>query len=335
MKIHYFQRYHSKENVITGNTLLLISRLYHYSPSKFHSFLKSLVGAEFQDFDTDVRFDTQIKNIDSVPDGAIKQNSFNIVVETKLGKGFDLPQIKKHLSTFEQETYQVMLTLSPFGMVTEQVKQVSDSVKDENQANNKRIKHIHTTFENLIALMSDVIEDKDYEFLDILEDYKECCSHEGLIKNKDRWMRAVPVGKSFDDNLKYSLYHDPVTRGFSDHGFIGLYKEKAICAVGKIVNIIKAEKVNGKLVVSDSTSPVTAEQKQNILNSIDAASRFDWNVDVGHQFFCVDKFYETKYVKSTKGPLQGTKFFDLDTLFSKNTARTAENISNELNGKSW
>lgn len=41
MKIHYFQRYHSKENVATANTMLLLSRLYSYSSDKFFSFLKS------------------------------------------------------------------------------------------------------------------------------------------------------------------------------------------------------------------------------------------------------------------------------------------------------
>lgn len=43
MKIHYFQRYHGKENVATANTMLLLSRLYTYSPDKFFRFLKSEV----------------------------------------------------------------------------------------------------------------------------------------------------------------------------------------------------------------------------------------------------------------------------------------------------
>lgn len=37
MKIHYFQRYHEKENVATANTMLLLSRLYQYSSDKFLS----------------------------------------------------------------------------------------------------------------------------------------------------------------------------------------------------------------------------------------------------------------------------------------------------------
>lgn len=40
MKIHYFQRYHKGEDVDTANTMLLLSRLYAYSPNKFFQFLK-------------------------------------------------------------------------------------------------------------------------------------------------------------------------------------------------------------------------------------------------------------------------------------------------------
>ena len=37
MQIHYFQRYHSKENVDTSNTMLMLSRLYNYNADKFFS----------------------------------------------------------------------------------------------------------------------------------------------------------------------------------------------------------------------------------------------------------------------------------------------------------
>lgn len=43
METHYFQRYHSKENVDTANAMLLLSRLYLNSPKSFFSFLNNLV----------------------------------------------------------------------------------------------------------------------------------------------------------------------------------------------------------------------------------------------------------------------------------------------------
>ena len=46
MQIHYFQRYHSKENVDTSNTMLMLSRLYNYNADKFFSMLNSLILGE-------------------------------------------------------------------------------------------------------------------------------------------------------------------------------------------------------------------------------------------------------------------------------------------------
>ena len=43
MKLHYFQRYHSKENVVTANTMLLLSRLYSYDTNKFFRFLSNFL----------------------------------------------------------------------------------------------------------------------------------------------------------------------------------------------------------------------------------------------------------------------------------------------------
>ena len=44
MQIHYFQRYHSKENVDTSNTMLMLSRLYNYNADKFFARLCATLG---------------------------------------------------------------------------------------------------------------------------------------------------------------------------------------------------------------------------------------------------------------------------------------------------
>ncbi len=335
MKIHYFQRYHSKENVSTGNAMLLLSRLYHYSPSKFHAFMNSLVGDEIQHFETDVFFEMQIKSDKSVPDGQLKQNSFNIVIETKLGKNFDIAQVNNHLKAFKHEDFQIMLTLSPYPISKKQETEIRNVIEAENRARNIHIKHVHITFEKLITLVNDVIDYRDFEFNDILDDFREYCSHEDLLSNRDHMMRAVTVGKSFIDNLKYKLYYDPASRGYSEHGFIGLYKVKAIMAVGKIVNIVEADEVDGQLLIKQSTFSLTLEQEQNILGAINSSKSYGWNVEKDHKFFCVDEFVETNYVKTSKFPLQGTKFFDLNEILGAETEKTSQNIAELLSGKTW
>ena len=74
MKIHYFQRYHEKENVATANTMLLLSRLYSYSSDKFFRFLKSEYFSD--SFNPEIIFTLQEKSVDSIPDATITQESF-------------------------------------------------------------------------------------------------------------------------------------------------------------------------------------------------------------------------------------------------------------------
>ena len=71
MKIHYFQRYHEKENVATANTMLLLSRLYSYSSDKFFGFLKSEYFSD--SFNPEIVFTLQEKSVDSIPDATITQ----------------------------------------------------------------------------------------------------------------------------------------------------------------------------------------------------------------------------------------------------------------------
>ena len=56
-----------------------------------------------------------------------------------------------------------------------------------------------------------------------------------LIPDDGNWMRAIVAGKqSLEDNLKYDFYYDQASRGYSGHGYIGLYKGKSIRAIGKL-----------------------------------------------------------------------------------------------------
>ena len=91
MKIHYFQRYHTKENVATANTMLLLSRLYSYSSEKFFSFLKSEIFSN--SFEPEILFTLQEKSVESIPDATITQEGFKIVVETKMYDWFYSEQL--------------------------------------------------------------------------------------------------------------------------------------------------------------------------------------------------------------------------------------------------
>ena len=72
----------------------------------------------------------------------------------------------------------------------------------------------------------------------VLDDYKKYCFDEKLIPDDGNWMRAIVAGTTLEDNLKYDFYYDQASRGYSGHGYIGLYKGKSIRAIGKLKKTI-------------------------------------------------------------------------------------------------
>ena len=130
MKIHYFQRYHEKENVATANTMLLLSRLYSYSSDKFFRFLKSEFFSD--SFEPELVFTLQEKSVSSIPDATITQEGFKIVVETKLSDWFYSDQLIRHLESFGDEKYKVMITLAPELMAEEKLTDFESRLKEYN-----------------------------------------------------------------------------------------------------------------------------------------------------------------------------------------------------------
>lgn len=61
---------------------------------------------------TSVPFVLQDKSDESRPDATITQESFKLVVETKMTDWFHNDQLIHHLSAFKDEKYKVLITLS-------------------------------------------------------------------------------------------------------------------------------------------------------------------------------------------------------------------------------
>ncbi|MNP66882.1 hypothetical protein D3C76_1626430 [compost metagenome] len=93
--------------------------------------------------------------------------------------------------------------------------------------------------------------------------------------------------------------------------------------------------MNGQLIIKSTTTPLTYEQEQNILGAIRSSQSYGWDVGRDHKFFCVDEFVETSYIKTSKYPLQGTKFFDLNEIIDSNIEKSSQSIAKILDQKLW
>lgn len=339
MQIHYFQRYHSKENVDTSNTMLMLSRLYNYNADKFFSMLNTLILQE--DESPEIAFDLQVAGDDSVPDAIISQKSFKIVVETKLYNQFGKQQLVNHLKQFGSEDIKVLLTLDPKPMKQDLFAEMALEVKKYNTENIKQlihpIKHVNLTFEQLVEAMEDIIDDRDTEIVSVLDDFKKYCFDEKLIPDSYKWMRAIVAGTTFEDNTELNLFYDQESRKFSEHGYIGLYKDKSIRAIGKLKKtIIAVEEDNEMKYRTETGDAATPDEISRINEAIRRAEDYGYNLrTISHRYFMVEKFYPIDFRKSSKNPIQKSKFFNLAEMFGYKTMPDTEIIAKDLDGRTW
>ena len=339
MQIHYFQRYYAKENVETSNTMLMLSRLYQYNADKFFSMLKTLILGE--DENPELTFDLQVVGDGSVPDAVISQKSFKIVVETKLHNQFDKKQLMNHLSQFGAENMKVLMTLDPRPMNDKLKDELEHDLKQYNNENRMRlvspIKHVNLTFEQLVETMEESIDERDTEIAVILDDFRKYCFEEKLIPDGYKYMRAVVAGTTFDDNMELNLFYDQESRKSSDHGYIGLYKNKSVRAIGKLKKTIIAVETDGKMSYkAEKGEDPTQEEIDRINEAVRRADGYGYNLHtVSHRYFMVDKFYPIDFRKSSKNPIQKSKFFNLAEMFHYKTIPETAKIASDLNGRSW
>lgn len=333
--IHYFQRYSQKENVVTNNTLLLLSRLYNESPIKFKQFLNGLTNE--LNINVGVNFNQQEKSNNSIPDGAITQESFKIAIETKLYDNFTKNQLINHLKTFNKETSQVLIGLSRSKINNNLNQEVIKAIGDYNIKNEVNVHFLSTTFKDIVTQFKEVINEYDIELNIIINDYEDFCSQSQLLLNTDLRMLTVACGWTINDNFKYNCYYDPADRGYSHCTHLGIYNDKRVQGIGKIENIITADVVDGKLVIFDTThGEATEEQKNNILNIIIAGKEnLGWNLNKGNKFFCVDNFYRTNFIKNTPNGLFGKRYFNLNEYTNTEGFQPTERFAELLNYIDW
>lgn len=335
-RVHFFQRYSSKENAVTNNTLLLLSQIYGTSPDLLENFISEL--NEDLNFRVGPEFGQQIKGVSSVPDGVVSQTNFKIVIETKLGDNVNQNQLKHHLDCFGKEDSQALLILTGRN-VTEQIKkQVAEVVKEHNSSNSTSITEIWVTFQDLIKSIRSVLSDQHFQLSDLIDDFEEYCAESGLLPRANFRMRAVPCGKSFDENMKYGIYYEPPGRTATPYDYLGIYNWKAIRGIGKIANRIQA-KVSGdsvEIINSQLNKDVNEEQKERILKTVIAtAEKRGWDISNGHEFIILEKVVETNFKKRSKGGMRGTQYFDLGELLETDTLQSTSEIAKKLSNIEW
>ncbi|MCC4796723.1 hypothetical protein BCT30_17580 [Enterovibrio norvegicus] len=341
-RVHYFQRYSQKENVVTNNTLLLFSRLYNHSPARFEDFLNALSGDSNLAFEVGMQFAQQQGNASqtSVPDGVMNQKSCKVVIETKLYGNHGMPQLLNHLDSFNGEDTQVLLLLDPRQPDSTLMTSLVDKVNGFNQENGQNIVCLATTFTDIIAHFDDILFEYDLELKDILEDYRDFCHSMNLVPRDEFMMRAIVTGTTFEDNIKFGVYYDPAERGFSAHEYLGLYRNKSVRGIGRVKTIVHADLDEGtgelKVIKFIKGTSLSEEENQRIVGIMRVAEQLHgWDIYTGHQFFITDGFEPTSFKKATKYPIQRSKYFDLGRVLDLESLPCNKELAQKLKEKTW
>lgn len=329
-QIHFFQRYSTPENTYTNNTLLLIGRIYEYSPIQAGKLLNQLVGDKFDDeLNIGLLISQQNRTSNSIPDGLIQQRSFKIIIETKKDSSVDEGQLIKHLSSFGNERLSILLLITKNELSKNEKKSITTKVKKENP----KIIFNSITFEEICDIIKSQFQEYEYEIINLVEDYVNYCNDSGLIDDSKYLMRIVPCNKSISLNKKYGIYYHPSDRGYKKHTFLGVYANKRVQTIWEIESIFDV-KFDGKSLIKQCVQGFdTNKYDDKIIGIInDARSEIDQDISVDHRFFC-GLPQKTNYRKTSKWGIQGARYMNLKKVIDKSAS--VEDLANKLKNETW
>ena len=247
---HYFQRYSQRENWVTNATLHLLSRLSNFERRYFRRAINVILDHDQAAISTEITFDQQKGGAGSanIIDGLIKQPSFAIAIETKLGDNQDAAQLVRHLASLTgSEEVKVLLALSKHDTSPEVIDRVqTEATQAAGVMGNIFV--ASTTYQKIIDAIQAQLSDRDVEMLAILDDYVALCQEHDLLDVSKRTMLTVPVGTSKDVNLAQRIYYCPASRNQNrPYSHIGFYSSKQLIGVGRLGLRVAANLMDGEL----------------------------------------------------------------------------------------
>ena len=139
----------------------------------------------------------------------------------------------------------------------------------------------------------------------------------------DNIMLAVAVKATLKDNLELKLYYDVKKK---EYGYLGLYDDWYIRAVGKVVKVVTVEyRFNDW----HFDTNVTDDEKSRIFEAMKRAKNYP-----NSKFFLVDEFYPTSYQRLGNTGILGCKKMDMEQILGTNQL-DAKFIANAVNGKQF
>jgi hypothetical protein len=309
-----FPHYHQAENVVTNHVMVMLRTLYDVSPKLLEDLLKALCA---DDVIIGPRFSQQIAGAHSVPDGLIQQEPLAVFIETKLGSSINPDQLKRHCQTIVKRlpgrggSFLISLTSGQPGQ-----QDIPKEVLEMAHVN--KITIVRTTFGELVTQMRE-LPVTDLALAQTLQEFDEFIFAQGLVPRQDQFLVAMLTGTSWRENVACGVYYEPVDRSpkWRRAAFLGLYHDKRISHVGRIVAVISAMQNGPGGIVFDEPEmgDITDSCEQAVREVIAAAQAYYPGLEnLRHRFYLVDAFSPMDFCKATPGGMMGHRYFDIEDI---------------------
>ncbi|KAB2916162.1 MAG: hypothetical protein F9K23_08610 [Bacteroidetes bacterium] len=153
----------------------------------------------------------------------------------------------------------------------------------------------------------------------------------------DNTMLVVTTNWSYEENKKYNIYYDPVSRNHNTpFKYLGLYADWTVYAVGKVMKVASCNynKETNQLIGTNgfNVNSLTDSEKERIIGIIKDTGYYD--LDYDNKFFLVDNFYTTCYVKQ-HSPIRAKKYVWLNKIPGFKPGMESKDVADLLNNKEW
>ncbi len=317
--------------------MLMLRHVYRVAPRLLEGVLKALLNDE--EVEIGPRFEQQVGAAHSVPDAVLSQKPLNLYVEAKHGDGLYDDQLERHIRSIAEEGHP---SKSAF-----LIGLTSNSTNDDEEerwqklALDRGITFASKTYSELLGALRSACSAHP-ELQEILDDYQSFIAGEGLLPNQHRTLVAMLCGRSWRENIKYGAYFEPAYRNpkWRQAHFLGVYRQKRISHIGRLVAAAICRKADGKLIVElEEFQSLSDDHKRRIDATMrDAEAYFtDFSAEA-HRFYLVDTFVETDLRKESSGGMMGHRYFDIPELGEVDRlsqVASSEDVALMLSGKNY
>ena len=332
MRISQFQNYSQKENTVTNNVLLMLSRLNDLNVGYYKAIIELLnEGSLQQSYYPQPIFTQQISVGKGIIDGYIEVKASKIVIETKLNSKEIIDKLIKYAEFFNENSQNQLWHLSSVRFDEKEIIKINKRLKAS--YSNLNIQFNSLLFSDLVENLESIYEKNthDMELRLLLDDFSDYCNESNLISNEKFKLLFVPTGFSYDWNKEHKIYYCPMSWHSQKFKYFGLYNSKSVRTISEIETTIIADYNEKKLTIHSNGH--TDEQIERLKKGL---MELGENHSGLKYYILPEKCtYETDFRKISHGGIQGYRYKDLRDYLTLEEYNDAKLLAEELRKVTW